>query len=70
MDENDLAGSVKVLALLRPSPERIQSLDLIPQLGQPFQFLLLLPAKAMHWVDLITVSPLNAGVVFSPPLRI
>ncbi len=39
-------------------------------LPQILQFLLLIPAKAIHWVDLITVKPLNAGVVFSPPLRI
>lgn len=40
---------------------------LLPQI---LQFLFLLPAKAIHWVDLITVKPLSAGVVFSPPLRI
>jgi hypothetical protein len=39
-------------------------------LPQILQFLLLLPAKSIHWVDLITVNPLDASVVFSPPLRI
>jgi hypothetical protein len=40
---------------------------LLPQI---LQFLLLLPAKAIHWADLITVKPLSSGIVFSPPLRI
>jgi len=40
---------------------------LLPQI---FQFLFRLPATAIHWIDLITVKPLNAGVDFSPPLRI
>jgi len=40
---------------------------LLPQI---FQFLFRLPATSIHWIDLITVKPLDAGVVFSPPLRI
>jgi hypothetical protein len=40
---------------------------LLPQI---LQFLLLMPAKAIQWFDLIIVKPLSAGVVFSPPLRI
>ena len=40
---------------------------LLPQI---LQFLLLLPARAIHWADLIVVKPLNSGAVFSPPLRI
>jgi hypothetical protein len=40
---------------------------LLPQI---FQFLSHLPATAIRWVDLITARPLDAGVVFSPPLRI
>jgi len=40
---------------------------LLPQI---FQFLFRLPATSIRWIDLITVKPLDAGVVFSPPLRI
>jgi hypothetical protein len=40
---------------------------LLPQI---FQFLFRLPATAIHWIDLITVKPLDAGLVFSLPLRI
>jgi hypothetical protein len=41
---------------------------LLPQI---LQFLLLLPANSsLQWSDLVTVKPLSAGVMFSPPLRI